>query len=148
MREAAIRNAVHILLVDDNADDVRILRRVMEGSQSRRTLHVVESGEEALQFLRRLPPYQQAPRPKLILLDLRLPGISGLDVLKRVKKDPAIRSIPVVIVANSEDEADLVAAYDERACAFVPRPEDRDAFEVVAKHIEAFWLQTAQLPMD
>ncbi len=148
MREAAFRNAVHLLLVDGDPEDVALLRSVLEHSRLLKTLHVVESGEEALRFLRRQPPYEQAPRPKLILLDLRLPGISGLDVLKALKKDAALRPIPVLILAVSNDEDELLAAYDERACAFIPTPPDRDAFETAIRGIEAFWLETAQLPMS
>lgn len=139
---------VNILLVDDNPDDVQLLRRVLERNGRRKTLHVVDSGEEALRFLRRKEPFLRAPRPKLMLLDLRLPGISGLDVLRAMNQDEALRPIPVVIFTNTVEHDEMLAAYDERARAFITKPEDRSEFEACVEHIKAFWLHVAQLPTD
>ncbi|MFQ5570355.1 MAG: response regulator [Rhodothermales bacterium] len=148
MQNSAFQTLVDILLVEDNPAHVYIMQRVLEQSRLRKTLHTVKSGEEALRFLRREPPYEQAPRPKLILLDLYLPKMSGLDVLKTLNQDEALRSIPVIMLTNSEAEEDVLAAYDERARAYITKPADTGAFETVIQVIESFWLNTAQLPAD
>ena len=148
MPEAAFRTPVDILLVEDNPNHVLLLERVLEGSHLRKTIHVVASGDEALRFLRRECPYQQAPRPRLVLLDLYLPDRSGLDVLKAIHQDPLLRAIPVVILTASGVPEDIVASYDEGARAFITKPGDPDEFEAVIQAIDAFWLKTAQLPAD
>ena len=140
--------SIFILLVDGNEDDVALMRKVLDRGRLYKGLHVVDSGEEALQFLRREPPYEDAPRPKLVILDLHLPKMSGLDVLRQMKEDRALRPIPVIILTASYVDEDLLAAYDERARAFISKPVDRDAFERVIERIEAFWLRTAKLPVD
>ncbi len=146
MPGVSVRPSVHLLLVEDDPDDVYLLRSVLGRSRLRENVHVVGTGEDALRFLRRQPPYQQAPRPRLVLLDLHLPGISGLDVLRVMRHDADLRPIPVVILTASASHDDMLAAYDERARAFITKPGDRDAFEAVVQRFEAFWLETAQLP--
>ena len=148
MPDAALRTPVDILLVEDNPNHVLLLERVLEDSRLRKTVHVVASGEEALRFLRRTCPYQQAPRPRLVLLDLYLPGLSGLDVLKAIQEDSLLRAIPVVILTASGVQEDIIASYDEGARAFITKPDDPAEFEVVIQAIDAFWLETAQLPAD
>jgi len=148
MPEAAFRTPVNILLVEDNPNDALLLERVLEGSRLRKTIHVVASGEEALRFLHRETPYEQAPRPRLVLLDLHLPGLSGLDVLRAMQQDPLLRAIPVVMLTVSSVREDVLAAYDEGARAFITKPGDPVEFEVVIQAIDAFWLETAQLPVD
>ena len=148
MPEAAFRTPVDILLVEDNPHDALLLERVLEGSRLRKTIHLVASGEEALRFLHRETPYEQAPRPRLVLLDLYLPGLSGLDVLRAMQQDPLLRAIPVVMLTVSGVREDVLAAYDEGARAFITKPGDPVEFEVVIQAIDAFWLETAQLPAD
>lgn len=148
MSKSAFLTSITILLVEDDPEDVHILKKVLERSRLRKTLFVVESGEDALRFLRREAPYDEVPRPKMVLLDLRLPDISGLEVLKQIKKDPLLRPIPVIVLTNSNDHKDLVEAYDERARAFITKPADRGDFEKVIETIEAFWLTIAKLPTD
>jgi len=148
MPESAFRTPVDILLVEDNSNHVLLLRRVLEQSRMRTTIHAVKTGEDALRFLRREAPYEQVRRPQLILLDLYLPGLEGLAVLKTLNQDPALRAIPVVILTTSAVPEDVLAAYDEGARAFITKPVDVEAFETVVQAIEAFWLKTAQLPVD
>lgn len=149
MCEVSTSDTVNILLVDDNPDDVQVMRRVfLERNGRRKALHVVDSGEDALKFLQREDPFRRAPRPKLILLDLDLPGISGLDVLRELNQNQQLRPIPVVIFTGRVDHDDMLAAYDERARAFITKPENRDEFVTCVEHIEAFWLNIAQLPAD
>lgn len=146
MTEAPLQPSVDVLLVEDNSDDVFLIRTVLERSGLRKNLHTVETGEDALCFLRRESPYEEAPRPHLILLDLFLPDISGLDVLQAMRQDPRLRPIPVIILTVSGDTADMLAAYDEHARAFITKPGNRAEFEEAVERLEAFWLETAQLP--
>lgn len=146
MTEDTLQSSVDVLLIDDDPDDVLLIRTVLGRSRLRKNLHAVDTGEDALRFLRREPPYEEAPRPQFMLLDLRLPGISGLDVLKAMSQDPRLRPIPVVILTVSGDIADMMAAYDEYARAFITKPSSRAEFEEAVERIEAFWLETAQLP--
>ena len=148
MNKSAFLTSITILLVEDDPEDVHILKKVLERSRLRKTLHVVESGEDALRFLGRETPFEDAPRPKMILLDLRLPDMSGLDVLRHIKEDPMLRPIPVIVLTNSTEHRDLVDAYDERARAFITKPANREDFEKVIETIETFWLTIAKLPTD
>lgn len=148
MPDATLRTPVDILLVEDNPSDALLLERVLEESRLRTTIHMVTCGEAALRFLRREPPYEQAPRPRLILLDLNLPGLSGLDVLRAVQEDPLLRAIPVVVLTVSGARKDIFAAYDEGARAFITKPGDPCKFERVIQAIDAFWLETAELPVE
>lgn len=90
----------------------------------------------------------QAPRPKLVLLDSRLPGISALDVLHAINQDTSLRSIPVVFFTGTNADADALAAYDERARAVIVLPVGEAAFEDVLHRLADFWLSTAQLPEE
>ena len=148
MPESAFRTPVDILLVEDNEGHALLLRQVLEESRMRTMIHVVERGEDALRFLRKEPPYTQARRPQLIILDLYLPGLEGMDVLKELKQDPSLRAIPVIILTASAIPEDVVKAYDQGARAFIVKPHDLDAFESAVQSIEAFWIQTAKLPID
>jgi len=148
MPDPAFQTVVDILLVEDNPAHSYIMQRVLEESRLRKAVHVVGSGEEALRFLQRDFPYEQAPRPKLILLDLYLPNMSGLQVLKALNADETLRSIPVLMLTNSEAEEDVLAAYDERVRAFITKPGNIEELETIIHTIEAFWLKTAQLPSE
>lgn len=148
MRDATSRTPVDILLIEDNPEHVYLLKRVLAQSRMRKTIHVVDSGEDALHFLRREGAHTQAPRPHLILLDLYLPRMQGLDVLKQLNQDPALRAIPVIILTGSTVPEDVLAAYDDGARAFITKPNTIEAFESVVQAIEAFWLATAKLPED
>ena len=97
-------------------------------------------------FLRREGRYASAPRPDLILLDLSLPRKNGREVLAEVKSDPSLRRIPVVIMTSSDDEKDVLAAYNLQVNCYVTKPVDLDQFIHVVKSIEHFWLSIVKLP--
>jgi CheY-like chemotaxis protein len=103
-------------------------------------LHVVSDGIEALRFVRREPPYEDAPRPGLILLDLDLPRIDGLAVLAELTRDESLRDIPVVVLTTSEDESDVVRSYDLGASAYITKPVDFDRLVDVVRQIDNFYL--------
>ena len=135
-----------ILVVEDNLGDVRLIRELLKEGRVECTLHIVEDGEEALMFLRRDDKYADAPRPDLVLLDLKLPRKDGLEVLGEIKSDPDLRRIPVVVLTSSEAESDVLMAYDSHANAYVVKPGDLKQFVQVAASIGDFWLGTVSLP--
>lgn len=135
-----------VLLVEDNPDDIYFIEEAFERSTIRKTLHAVRDAEEALAFLRREPPHENAPRPHLILLDLKLPKMPGMDFLRRIKEDDDLRSIPVVVLTTSDSAEEAAASYDLLATSFITKPKDLDDFERVIQMLEQFWLSTVQLP--
>lgn len=134
------RRPSHILLVEDSPTDIMMVREVLEQTGLRNTVHVVEDGVEALRFLRRQEHYAHAPRPDLILLDLNLPGMNGKEVLAEIKADASLRTIPVVILTSSKNEADVNGAYRQWANCYVTKPVDYGEFTETVSRIERFWL--------
>lgn len=139
------RRPGHILLVEDSPTDIMMISEVLAQAQLRNTLDVVEDGLEALKFLRRQGGYTGAPRPDLILLDLNLPGKSGQEVLAEIKTDERLRTIPVVILTSSRDEADVRGAYRHWANCYVAKPVDYQGFAQTVRWIERFWLGVVTL---
>lgn len=137
---------IEILLVEDNADEAELTMSSLKDGRVRNRIHWVEDGEDALAFLRRQGPHAGAPRPDLVLLDLRLPRKSGHEVLAEVKQDPDLRRIPVVIMTESDDEKDILRAYDRHANCYVTKPVDMDKFIEAVRSIEEFWLTIVHLP--
>jgi len=140
------RPAAHILLVEDNPGDVRLMQEALRNGSSSGRLTVVGSGDEALAFLFRRGEHGDAQRPDLIFLDLNLPGRDGRDVLSEIKKDKGLRRIPVVVLTTSESEEDVENCYDLYANCYVKKPGDLDEFLTVVRQCEAFWLRIAKLP--
>jgi len=137
---------VEILLVEDNPGDVRLAQEALRDSDVASNLTVAVNGEDALAFLRRQGKYSEAPRPNLILLDLRLPKKQGLEVLAEIKADPVLRSIPVVVLTASDASDDILKAYDLQASCYVTKPEDPDEFDRAMKSIKDFCLTVVKLP--
>lgn len=136
------------LLVEDNPGDVRLTREALRESKVRNNLSVVGDGEEALKFLRRHSPYENAPRPDIILLDLNLPKKDGREVLSEIKSDSALKRIPVVVITSSEAEQDILQTYDLHVNCYVTKPVDLDQFIKVVRSIEDFWLTIVRLPSE
>jgi CheY-like chemotaxis protein len=137
---------VEILLVEDDPGDVLITREAIESSKVANRLSVVSNGEEALQFLQREGSFADAPRPGLILLDLNLPRLDGREVLARIKADPDLRRIPVVVLTTSSSDEDIVRTYDLHANAYVTKPVDFDQFMSVVRQIDEFFVSIVSLP--
>lgn len=138
--------AFHVLMVEDDPADVTLTREALKESKLALNLHVVEDGEAALRFLRHQPPYAQAPRPDLVILDLQLPKIDGHEVLRRVKADPMLRAIPVCVVTASDKAEDVERAYKAGANCYVTKPVDLPQFARVVQAIESFWLMIVRRP--
>lgn len=137
------RSPFQVLLVEDSPADVRLTIEALRESQSPVCLHIVEDGEQAMAFLR--APSVEQPRPDLILLDLNLPRKDGREVLQEIKREDALRHIPVVILTTSQADQDVLESYRLRANAYVTKPVDLDQFFAVVHSIDRFWFRTARL---
>lgn len=145
MTEHGEYQAVHVLLVEDDPGDVLMTREAFEHYKLRNVLHVVTDGEQALQFLRRTGGYADAPRPGLILLDLNLPRLDGLEVLAELKADPVLKVIPVVILTTSQAQQDVLRSYALHANAYVSKPVDFETFMEVIRQIDNFFVTVVKL---
>jgi two-component system, chemotaxis family, response regulator Rcp1 len=137
---------IEILLVEDSPDDADLTMDALRDGRVRNRITHVEDGVEAMAVLRREGKYSEAPRPDLVLLDLNLPRKNGRDVLSEIKQDPELRRIPVVIMTSSDDEKDILAAYNQHVNCYVTKPVDLDQFIGVVKSIEHFWFSIVKLP--
>ncbi|WP_214109037.1 response regulator [Acrocarpospora catenulata] len=137
---------IDVLLVEDDPGDVLLTQEAFEHNKVRNKLHVVNDGEQALEFLRREGDYAGVPRPDLILLDLNLPRKDGREVLEEIKDDPELRAIPVVVLTTSEAEEDILRSYRLHANAYVSKPVDFDQFIRVVRQIDDFFVTVVKLP--
>ncbi|RSM74750.1 response regulator [Kibdelosporangium aridum] len=137
---------IDILLVEDDPGDVLMTREALADNKVSNKLHVVSDGVEAMQFVRGETPYEHAPRPGLILLDLNLPRKNGQEVLAELKNDEDLRTIPVVILTTSEADEDIVRSYQLHANAYVTKPVDFDRFVEAVRQIDDFFLTVVKLP--
>jgi CheY-like chemotaxis protein len=137
---------IEILLVEDSPDDACLTMEALREGKVRNRVHWVEDGVEALTVLRREGRHTASARPDLILLDLNLPKKSGHEVLAEIKEDPELKRIPVVVMTMSDDEKDILKAYNLRANCYVTKPVDMEQFIGVVRSIEDFWLTVVRLP--
>jgi len=135
-----------ILLVEDEPGDAYLTTEALRDTEGDWSVEVVEDGVAAIDYLRRRGPYAQAPRPDLVILDLNLPRKDGRQVLAEVKGDPALASIPVVVMTTSSAARDIAETYALHANCFVTKPVDLAQYMAVVRTTCGFWLQTAQLP--
>ncbi len=140
-----IRN---ILYVEDNALDVELTMEAMKENNISNPIVVANDGVEALEYLRCEGKYKGRLKsnPCIILLDLKMPRMDGLELLSIIKKDECFKQIPVVMLTSSREEKDLVKGYDLGVNAYVVKPVDFDAFSDLVKQISAFWVITNELP--
>ncbi|MEU6678988.1 response regulator [Streptomyces sp. NPDC046925] len=137
---------VDVLLVEDDPGDELMTREAFEDNKIRNNLHVVRDGEEALDFLYRRGAHAGVPRPDLILLDLNLPKYDGRQVLEKIKSDPDLQDIPVVVLTTSAAEEDILRSYKLHANAYVTKPVDLDQFIAAVRQIDDFFVQVVRLP--
>lgn len=130
-----------ILLVEDNPADVRLLIEAFRELRQPHEVHTVMDGAEALDFLYRRGPHADKPRPELILLDINLPKLTGHQVLRTVKSDENLKSIPVLMLTNSDYTRDIQAAYDEQAEGYLRKPTDLSDYFAVVEQIEKYWTE-------
>lgn len=138
-----------ILLVEDSRDDVDFFAHTFEKARLTPRLHVIPDGAEALEFIfctGRHASRSPLDRPKLIILDLKLPKVNGLEVLRRLKADPRTRTIPVVILSSSQEERDLIESYELGVNSYLVKPMDFDEFGKSVRMLGQYWLQFNQTP--
>ncbi|MGZ8812678.1 MAG: response regulator [Mycobacterium sp.] len=138
--------AIDVLLIEDDPGDQLITREAFQHNKIRNKLHVAHDGEEGLDFLYQRGAHENAPRPDLVLLDLNLPKYDGRQLLERIKTDPALCHIPVVVLTTSSAEEDILRSYKLHANAYVTKPVDLDQFMNAVRQIDEFFLQVVRLP--
>jgi CheY-like chemotaxis protein len=134
---------IEILLVEDNSADAELTQHALRKNALVNRIHIVRDGEEALNFLFCRDGYEQRfglPLPQLILLDLKLPKVDGLSVLRALKEDRRTRWIPVIVLTSSKEEKDLIASYDLGVNSYIQKPMDFDQFRETARTLALYWL--------
>lgn len=140
---------MEILLVEDNEADVELTLHAFRSEKLSNQIHVVRDGEEALDFLFCRGPYSNRSfdsPPKLILLDLKLPKVDGLEVLRQIKEDARTKAVPVVIVTTSKEEKDMVHGYRLGVNSYIQKPVDFEKFRETVKQLGLYWLVVNEPP--
>jgi two-component system response regulator len=143
-------NEVDILLVDDSQDDVDLTLHALRSENLANRFFVARDGEEALEFLFCTGPHAQRSfdrPPKLVLLDLKMPKLDGMQVLERIKGDPRTRNIPVVMMTSSREERDLVNSYNLGVNSYLQKPVNFEEFRKMVKLLGLYWLVTNRPPV-
>jgi CheY-like chemotaxis protein len=140
--------AVEILLVEDNLADVELTVDVLRRNNLANHIEVVRDGEEALDFLFCKGAFKQRSflPPRLVLLDLKLPKLDGLEVLRQIKGDPRTKAVPVVVMTSSREEKDMVESYRLGVNSYIPKPVDFDQFRETVKQLGLYWLLVNRAP--
>lgn len=141
---------VDILLVEDSQDDADLALHALRRENLANNIFVVRDGEQALDFLFCREAFAQRSfdhSPKLVLLDLKLPKVDGIEVLKQIKSDPRTKTIPVVIMTSSKEERDLVDGYNFCANSYIQKPVDFHQFRETVQQVGLYWLVTNQPPI-
>jgi len=139
---------IEILLVEDNPGDVRLTKEALKEGKVKSRLTVVGDGTEALAYLRKEKKYKNSRRPDLVLLDLNLPKLNGREVLTKIKRDPSLKTIPVVILTTSDADQDINDSYVRYANCYITKPSDLQQFVKIVKAIEDFWFSIVRLPLQ
>jgi CheY-like chemotaxis protein len=137
---------IRILMAEDNEMDVFLVRAAFEQGRLAVHLDVTENGVDALAYLRREGEYASAQRPDLVILDINMPRMDGLSTLGAIRADPALRSLPVVMLTTSDAETDVIRSYENFANAYIVKPVSMDNFFAVVKTFEDFWFSVVRLP--
>ena len=146
MNLQSIEKPIIILLVEDEPGDAYLTTEALKSAKLLNHVHLVEDGVEAMAFLHREPPYADAPRPDLILLDFNLPRKDGRQVLSEIKNDPSLNAIPVVVLTTSSADEDVLQSYNLRANCYITKPVALEQFMTVIKATQEFWLTIVKLP--
>lgn len=146
MENCLTSRPIDILLVEDNPGDVDLAREALGMGKLHNSLHVVQDGVAAMDFLKKTGKYESVPRPDLIILDLNLPKKDGRQVLSEIKNDESLKRIPVVILTTSRAEEDILKTYNLHANCYITKPIDMKQFLHVVQSIEEFWLSIVVLP--
>lgn len=140
------RKLADILLVEDNIGDIELTKEAFREAKFRNNLHIAMDGDEALDFLFKQNPFEQAATPDIILLDLNLPGTDGREVLEKIKADKKLKRIPTIVLTSSNAERDIVGSYDLHANCYIVKPVSAAKFIDVVHQVEDFWIDIVCLP--
>jgi two-component system, chemotaxis family, response regulator Rcp1 len=135
-----------VLLVEDNEDDVILTRESFRLAKLIVNLHVVENGKQCMDFLHHKPPYENAPRTDLVLLDLNMPVMDGREVLTAINADEALHHLPVIVLTTSATEVDILKMYKLRCNSYIVKPVRFEEFVEVIKTLGEYWLALVALP--
>lgn len=144
-------NGTEILLIEDNPEDVEITLRAFQKHHIANKIHVVRDGEEALECLfstGRYAEYSPCQNTRLILLDLKLPKVDGLEILQKCKTDPRTKHIPIVVLTSSREEQDLAKSYNYGVNSYVVKPVDFPQFSDAVRQLGLYWMLLNQVPAD
>lgn len=139
-------NNLKILLVEDNIHDVAFIQAALSNSSFTSAVHVVNDGLECVDLLNKTGKHSNAITPDIIILDLNMPILDGIEVLKKIKQDPSHRKIPIIVFTSSKDAIDISNAYDNYVNSYVVKPMDPQQYENVIKEIEKFWMTISEIP--
>ena len=146
MSAALLQRALDVLLIEDQSADVHLVEEALLRSGARHVLHVIPDGADALEYLDGQGRYASVPKPDLILLDLGLPRASGFEVLRRIKEDEMLRTIPVIVLTVYAEEDAVWRSYQQYANAYVVKPAEPAVFTRTVEGLVRFYLRTASLP--
>lgn len=140
------RKPADILIVDDNESDAMLMQEAVKNTVMANSIQIVYSAKDAIKYLNKNDNYEDAPRPDLILLDLKMPEMDGHDLLKIIKKDPRFMHIPVIMLTTSADQNDVEESYRLHANCYIVKPVNFAKFKSMVAVINEFWLGLARLP--
>jgi two-component system response regulator len=146
MSGQTIGGGIDILLVEDNLDHVELIIKALRNNNVLNEVHVATNGEEALDFLYQRGEYADVARPGLILLDIKLPKVDGIEVLRRIKADPKLKSIPAVMLTTSAGNEEMMESYNYGANSYIVKPVDFEQFVKVIKGLKLYWMVINSLP--
>lgn len=144
-RHLSLNESIEILLVEDNPGDIELILMAFRESNFKCKITTVEDGQEALDYILKKNKYKNAKTPYLILLDINLPKVNGLEILKTIKKDKTAKKIPVIMLTTSINEEDILKAYNNYANAYVNKPIDYSEFIDTVNSISTFWFDYVKI---
>lgn len=140
------RDPIDILLVDPDPEDAQVFAEAFSEAAADPTVHIVNTGQEALNFVHQRGSFEDGPRPNIVVLDLELADTHGHEVLETLKNTPEFDHIPVVVLTYSKAEEDVLRSYDLNANAYMLKPDDPDELAALAESFTDFWLTSVELP--
>ncbi|MBN2055265.1 response regulator [bacterium] len=143
------KEGLDIMLVEDNQDDIILMQRAFSQNRIRNRVRIVRDGEEALDYIFHRGKYEDisdCPMPGLVILDLKLPRIDGVEVLKIIKSDKKLRTIPIIMLTTSRDERDIKLCYQLGVNSYIVKPTEFDTFAGIVGEVTNYWLQLNELP--
>lgn len=140
------KRPITLLMAEDDPEDLALVCEAFEEAKTHTLLKVVRDGEELLTYLQQDPPYEDAGRPDVILLDLNMPKKSGHECLSVIKSDPALRSIPVIILTSSSAEEDIVSSYELGVNSYIRKPITFGSLVKIVRSLGEYWFEVVELP--